>query len=183
VAAAVERALGGVLFIDEAYALTPTSSNDFGHEAVATLLKLMEDHRDEFVVIAAGYPDEMRRFLDVNPGFASRFAKIVEFPDYDTNELTAIYELLVESSGFTADADAIAKVRLGLDVVPRDRTFANGRTVRSLFERTLAAQAERLVAEPDATDLALAALSAADVDAALVELGAHSAAAKLPGYL
>ena len=100
------QATGGVLFIDEAYSLIPPDSGrDFGHEAVATLLKLMEDHRDEVVVIVAGYPREMQRFLESNTGLASRFPKTLTFADYDADELVAIFQLIAEQAGFTVAPD------------------------------------------------------------------------------
>ena len=95
------KASGGVLFIDEAYALIPQDSHrDFGVEAVSTLLKLMEDRRDEVVVIVAGYPREMDRFMSSNPGMASRFPKTLDFADYDEDELYAIFTLIAEQQGF-----------------------------------------------------------------------------------
>ncbi len=106
------QATGGVLFIDEAYSLIPPDSGrDFGHEAVATLLKLMEDHRDEVVVIVAGYPREMQRFLESNTGLASRFPKTLTFADYDADELVAIFHLIAEQAGFTVAPDVGAGLK------------------------------------------------------------------------
>jgi AAA+ superfamily predicted ATPase len=175
VAAAVERAVGGVLFIDEAYSLVQGYGNDFGHEAVAILLKLMEDHRDEVVVIAAGYPEEMQRFLESNPGFASRFARTIDFPDYDTADLVRIFDRFTTMAGAEVTPGAHRKVDAHLAKLPRDKNFANGRTVRNLFERLLAAQASRVhdLAEP--TDEQLRTITEDDVAASL-----HVAAADAP---
>jgi len=184
VAAAVQRALGGVLFIDEAYSLVQGYERDYGHEAVATLLKLMEDHRDELVVIAAGYPEEMRRFLDTNPGFASRFARIVSFPDYTDGELVAIFLQLAEQAGIEIEPPARQLLDTWVPAVPRDRTFANGRTMRNLFERALAAQAVRVLGD-DVTDPALLrVLAADDVSGALREgAGLETGTGHHAGYL
>lgn len=96
----VEKSLGGVLFIDEAYALTySTSGNDYGQEAVDTLLKTMEDHRDDFIVIVAGYPELMARFADSNPRLRSRFNKYINFEDYDVEELGKIFEIMCKNAG------------------------------------------------------------------------------------
>ena len=164
----VERAIGGVLFIDEAYSLVQGASSDYGYEAVAMLLKLMEDHRDELVVIVAGYPQEMARFLDSNPGFASRFARTLTFPDYDARELLAIFDLFAYRAGAIVEPAARAQVAAHLDHLPRDRSFANGRTVRNLFERLVAAQAARLYGAGRRTDEELRTLVEADVRASLV---------------
>ena len=110
VQAVVERAIGGVLFIDEAYSLVQGASSDYGYEAVAMLLKLMEDHRDELVVIVAGYPTEMAGFLDSNPGFASRFARTLSFPDYDAGELLAIFDLFTRRAGAIVEPAAREQV-------------------------------------------------------------------------
>jgi SpoVK/Ycf46/Vps4 family AAA+-type ATPase len=183
VTAAVQRALGGVLFIDEAYSLVQGYERDYGHEAVATLLKLMEDHRDELVVIAAGYPAEMERFLDANPGFSSRFARVVAFPDYDDDELVAIFGSLASQAGVEITDDAATLLRTWVPAIPRDRTFANGRTMRNLFERALATQAMRVhrddVTEPEL----LRRLEAGDVAGALREGEGLDAGGSHPGYL
>ena len=139
------QATGGVLFIDEAYSLIPPDSGrDFGHEAVATLLKLMEDHRDEVVVIVAGYPREMQRFLESNTGLASRFPKTLTFADYDADELAAIFHLVAEQAGFTVAPDVAAGLR-ALVPSPRPVGFGNGRFVRNVFEEAVSRQAMRIV--------------------------------------
>ncbi len=106
---AVDRALGGVLFIDEAYALVGPG-NDFGDEAVATLLKRMEDHRDDLVVIVAGYPDPMDQFLDANPGLRSRFPRTIDFPDYTTEDLVAIFAAIAAEHEYVVDDEAMAEI-------------------------------------------------------------------------
>ncbi|WP_431776946.1 right-handed parallel beta-helix repeat-containing protein [Streptomyces cucumeris] len=151
-----DSAKGGVLFIDEAYTLTPEgSSSDFGREAVDTLLKLMEDHRDEVVVIVAGYTDEMRRFLDSNPGLASRFSRFVEFENYSTDELLTILERHAEDSGYSCPADTLGALRARVESLPRDRSFGNARLARKLLESMITQQARRLTAkaQPSVDDL------------------------------
>jgi SpoVK/Ycf46/Vps4 family AAA+-type ATPase len=151
VRAAVEQALGGVLFIDEAYSLTYSSySGDFGHEALATLLKLMEDHRDDLVVIAAGYAREMRDFLDSNSGLASRFPTILEFPDYTDAELVDIFDSIAAEAGYQVGDGVRDGIRRLLAGVQRGPSFGNGRTVRNLLEATVANQAARIVDMADA---------------------------------
>jgi hypothetical protein len=140
-----ERAAGGVLFIDEAYALVPRdNARDFGQEAVATLIKLMEDRRDEVIVIVAGYPAEMQRFLDSNPGVASRFPKTLEFGDYDDDELWGIFQLITREAGY-ALADGVEWTFRRLLPRPRPASFGNGRFVRNLFEEATMLQAQRIV--------------------------------------
>lgn len=142
-----DSALGGVLFIDEAYAITQgESKNDYGGEAIATLLKRMEDDRDNLVVIVAGYTDEMKEFVDANPGLKSRFTRYINFPDYSPDELAKIYMMRMDKYGYVLTSSA----RTYLDEVMRnavatkDRNFGNGRYARNLFENTITAQSGRL---------------------------------------
>ncbi len=147
VQAAVDRAVGGVLFIDEAYSLSMEGSGEFGAEAVAELVKLMEDHRDDLAVIAAGYPEEMKRFIDSNPGLRSRFTHYIDFPDYTPAELVEVFQ------GFAT----VAKVNLGEGVTERlghlflvaaeVGNFGNARYARSLFEQSYANMATRALAD------------------------------------
>jgi hypothetical protein len=140
------QAVGGVLFIDEAYALTPPDAyRDFGQEAISTLLKLMEDQRDDIVVIVAGYPREMQRFIESNPGLASRFPTTVPFADYVDDQLCRIFDMFAEQGGYVLAPGTREGV---LARVPRERPrdFGNGRWVRNLFEETTSRQAVRLTA-------------------------------------
>lgn len=145
VAAAVERALGGVLFIDEAYSLySGEGGNDFGSEAIATLLKLMEDNRDEFIVIAAGYPADMETFLDANAGLRSRFARTINFPDYSDKDLADIFVLFASKSNYELSDELLEALPGRMSRISRDTSFANGRSSRAIFERALTNQAMRL---------------------------------------
>jgi Cdc6-like AAA superfamily ATPase len=149
VTARFDQASGGVLFIDEAYSLVPADSfRDFGHEAIATLLKLMEDHRDEVVVIAAGYPREMQRFVESNPGVASRFPTTLSFADYDDDELWAIFRRYADKAGFALLEGMEASFRRLLPD-PRPDAFGNGRFVRNVFEDAVTRQALRITAMTD----------------------------------
>jgi hypothetical protein len=160
---AFDKASGGVLFIDEAYALIPQDSHrDFGVEAVSTLLKLMEDRRDEVVVIVAGYPREMARFLSSNPGLASRFPKTLNFEDYDDDELSEIFARIASEHGFELGPGVDERVRALLPS-PRPAGFGNGRFVRNVFEEAVSIQAERLVALEDPSDAEIRTLVAADL--------------------
>ncbi len=143
--AAINRALGGVLFIDEAYALAPPDSpRDFGYEAIATLVEKMENNGDDLVVIAAGYPNDMRRFLSSNPGLGSRFAKVLTFEDYTDEQLLAIWEKIAHDAGFTVAPGVQEAIRALLSQIERGKQFGNGRFMRKLFEATVSRQAMRL---------------------------------------
>ncbi|MFE2950207.1 AAA family ATPase, partial [Embleya sp. NPDC059267] len=152
------RARGGVLFIDEAYALVPAGvANDFGGEAVATLVKLMEDHRDEVVVIVAGYPGEMERFIASNPGLSSRFTRSLLFDDYSADDLVRIVEH--HASRHRYELGVPARKALGelFAAMPRGAQFGNGRTARQVFQQMTERQAMRMaeIDTPDARQLVL----------------------------
>ncbi|SDP39883.1 right-handed parallel beta-helix repeat-containing protein [Actinacidiphila guanduensis] len=153
---AFERSRGGVLFIDEAYTLTPRGANgDFGQEAVDTLLKLMEDHRDECVVIVAGYSDEMEGFLASNPGLASRFPRQINFADYTPAELLEIITANATTSGYELPEDTREALLKHFTSVPRGRSFGNARYARQLLESMMTEQAGRLnrMSNPGLDDL------------------------------
>ncbi len=162
----IDSAMGGVLFIDEAYALTAnTGKGDFGQEAVNTLLKAMEDNRDDFIVIVAGYSDLMEEFLDSNPGLRSRFNKIITFEDYMPDELLDIFKSICTKSGMTITKEAEDAVlqffieRCGLNL----KTFANARDIRNFYERAITNQANRLAAIESPTNGQLTTLTIDDV--------------------
>lgn len=142
----VDSALDGILFIDEAYSIAGKNSDDYGKEAVATLIKRIEDDRDRLVVILAGYKDEMQEFIETNPGFKSRFNKYIHFEDYTPEELLEIFKKLCKKDSYTLHPDAKSKLfYLIKDTYDkRDRNFGNGRFVRNLFERTIANLANRV---------------------------------------
>jgi len=152
-----QAALGGVLFIDEGYTLAADSGGgaNFGQEAIDTLLKLMEDHRDDVVVIVAGYTEQMRGFLGSNPGLASRFSRTVQFENYAVDELATIVEGLCRKHHYVLENGTDAAVQAYFERLPRDDTFANGREARKLFEEMIGRQAERVArsANPTADDL------------------------------
>ena len=163
--AKVDEAIGGILFVDEAYQLASSDSDDYGKEAIATLLKRMEDDRDKLIVIAAGYTDEMRDFLDANSGLRSRFSKTIEFSDYTAKELAAIFRSIAKKNEFVLAAD----LEEGLDAAmakltaKRDRTFGNARFVRQLFEDATGRQANRLAESGNLDADALKTLALADL--------------------
>ena len=139
----VTAALGGVLFIDEAYSLFQCSGSDYGHEAVATLVKLMEDHRKDFVCILAGYPDEMDEMLDMNPGMRGRVQFYIDFPDYSAAEMLEIFDSMCRAEGYAASEGARAALEEFFEKLTREEDFANGRTVRRVFEQIRIKQAVR----------------------------------------
>ena len=162
----IDSAMGGVLFIDEAYALTAnTGKGDFGQEAVNTLLKAMEDNRDDFIVIVAGYSDLMEEFLDSNPGLRSRFNKVITFEDYMPDELLDIFKSICTNSGMTITKEAEDAVleyfveRCGLNL----KTFANARDIRNFYERAITNQANRLASIESPTNGQLTTLTIDDV--------------------
>lgn len=151
----IESALGGVLFIDEAYSLTSQSDNDFGGESIETLLKYMEDYREQLVVVAAGYSDKMEDFLASNPGLRSRFRTKINFVNYSTEELTNIFEDLVVKNDYRIDEGAMQVIKDILYIESNGEHFANGRTVRNAFEKLLLIHAERIssIYSPSINDL------------------------------
>lgn len=162
----VEEAIGGVLFIDEAYSLVnPNVPNDFGTEAVDTLVKLMEDHRDNLVIIVAGYTEEMKTFLKSNSGLISRFNKFIDFPDYSREELVDIMDKMAEKTGLTIESDARSKVMDVLNSMSDNElnNFGNARGIRNLFEKLVTNQANRLVTIKEPTREQLMTIVADDV--------------------
>jgi AAA+ superfamily predicted ATPase len=168
---AVQQALDGVLFIDEAYALAPKDGapNDFGHEAVQILLKRMEDRRDRLAVLVAGYADEMEYFIASNPGLQSRFSRLCYFDHYTPSELVLIFAKFCHDSGYTLDLSA----RIALQAIfetayaQRDKNFGNGRFARNIFERSIERQANRIADYlNDMDDTALSLITAEDLEIA-----------------
>ena len=166
----IEKAMGGVLFIDEAYALNGAGENDFGQEAIDTILKAMEDHRDDLVVIVAGYDDLMEDFIHSNPGLESRFNRFLHFKDYSLDEMMGIFAMRCDKGHYVPEPEAEEEVRAFI----QERndggiSFGNGRGVRNLFEKILVQQANRLAAMETVTKDDLVKITAADVRAAREE--------------
>lgn len=153
----VHKALGGVLFIDEAYSLASDTQNDFGDEAIETLVKLMEDHRDDLVVIVAGYTEDMKKFLKRNQGLVSRFNKYFYFDDYNNEELLAILGSMAKGAGYELSEGALDKAgRILLSMDDNEKyKFGNARGIRNMFERMVTAQANRvcMIENPEVEDL------------------------------
>lgn len=159
-----ETAIGGVLFIDEAYSLTGGSENDFGGEAIDTLLKLMEDNRDDLIVIVAGYPELMRDFIESNPGLESRFNRYIEFKDYGIDDMLAIFKMQCDKNFYTLTAEAETEVRRLLDMASTSSdSFGNARGVRNVFENVLVAQANRLASAENITRELLMQITEEDI--------------------
>ena len=160
----IDSALDGVLFIDEAYSLIGTGQ-DYGKEAIATLLKRMEDNRDRLVVILAGYSKEMQDFINTNPGLQSRFNRYIDFPDYSATELLQIFEKNVEKFDYKLQKDALVAMSEYFQhaVENKDANFGNARFVRNIFEKTLEKQANRLSTDPDLDTNELTLLTLADL--------------------
>lgn len=161
-----QEAIGGVFFIDEAYSLTGQGRGlgpDFGQEAIDTLVKLMEDHRDEVVVIAAGYTSEMGSFIASNPGLASRFTRTIEFPAYQVDELVTIVERICETHGYALDPDAATALTALFGRLSSEANFGNARGARRVFQEIVDRQAERLAGQVGLGPRDLARITAADI--------------------
>lgn len=160
----IKEAQGGVLFIDEAYSLNK-GENDYGQESIDTILKAMEDYRDDFVVIVAGYRNLMEKFINSNPGLKSRFNKYIQFDDYNENELVQIFLSMCKKHGYIITDDALNKVRNKIKSVlqSKDENFANARDIRNLFEIIITNQANRVIDENLVGD-AFLTISAEDID-------------------
>ena len=165
----IDSALDGILFIDEAYSLVDGGASDYGREAIATLLKRMEDDRDRLVVILAGYTDDMKRFIDSNPGLQSRFNRYIEFPDYSAEELLRIFVSMAEKYEYHLSSEALTELRYAFErsVETKDKNFGNGRYVRNIFEKVVENQANRLSAETDVTAESLAIIKEEDIRSSL----------------
>ena len=161
----IDRALDGVLFIDEAYSLVSTSEEDYGKEAVATLLKRMEDDRDRLIVILAGYNNEMEAFINSNPGLRSRFNRYIEFPDYNAEELLEIFMLSVRKYEYVLEDTAKSKLLQAINaaVESKGKDFGNARFIRNLFENTVERQANRLAPMPNPKKEDLLIIKAEDI--------------------
>ena len=161
----IDSALDGVLFIDEAYSLIQGSNSDFGTEAISTLLKRMEDDRDRLIVILAGYSNEMKQFIDSNPGLQSRFSRYIHFEDYNANELKQIFLLQAKNNQYEVSKEAEKKLEELLEesVNNKDKNFGNGRFVRNVFEATLQKQATRLAALPSTNIEQLSLITPEDI--------------------
>ena len=161
----IDSALDGVLFIDEAYSLVQSGGSDYGQEAIATLLKRMEDDRNRLVVVLAGYSEDMKRFIDSNPGLQSRFNRYIHFSDYSVDELKQIFMFNVEKNQYHLDGDgqALLDQILYSAIEHKDKNFGNGRYVRNIFEKTIQNQATRLSCKPNITTEELSMLTAEDL--------------------
>lgn len=161
----IDSALDGVLFIDEAYSLVQGAKEDFGQEAISTLLKRMEDDRNRLVVILAGYGSEMKTFIDSNPGLQSRFNRYIHFPDYTADELKHIFLLNAKKNQYTLDEKALLVLEkmMSYAVEHKDKNFGNARFVRNIFEESIQNQAMRLSSQPTITEEVLSKLEAGDL--------------------
>ena len=160
----IQEAMGGVLFIDEAYTLNQEGEN-FGQEAIDTILKAMEDHRDKFVVIVAGYTDLMKNFINSNPGLKSRFNKFFEFPDYTVDELQQIFKLQCDKYQYklTEEAEKAVKEEIIRLEATKGENFANAREVRNLFEKIITNQASRVSGLEDVDEEGLTTITVEDL--------------------
>ncbi len=160
----IKKAKGGVLFIDEAYALSSEDgSNDYGKEAIDTLVKGMEDYRDDLVVIVAGYVDEMKKFIAMNPGLRSRFNKYINFEDYTANEMLDIFKLSCKKTKFILSEEAEAAALAYFEQNQEDPSFGNARGVRNFFDRVVTNQATRILTIPDPSEAVFRTLTKEDI--------------------
>ena len=159
----VESALGGVLFVDEAYMLSTDSRDSYGQEAIDTLLKCMEDNRDNLVVIVAGYPELMENFINSNPGLRSRFNKYITFPDYSLEELQRIFEKMMQKDGYSLSDEARNKLMDIWEKAQKDEGFGNGRGVRNIYEKVIVRQASRVVSSDTRGKEALLTIQIEDI--------------------
>jgi stage V sporulation protein K len=167
----IEQARGGVLFIDEAYALAPNHSSDYGHEALATLVQLMENYRDELVVIMAGYHAEMQHLIDTNPGLRSRMTTYIEFPNYAPDELTTIFAEIVAKHGVNVSANGRTYLETKLREIAEHADFGNARFVRSVWEHAFSHLAVREFSDEKFEESELRELDVTDIEYALKQLG------------
>ncbi len=167
VTAKFDEADEGMLFIDEAYTLARGNENDFGREAIDQIVKLMEDRRDRVVLVVAGYPAEMEAFLSTNPGLRSRFPTVIDFPDYETDQLMDIVASIGEKQRYELTDEGRDKFRAVLDAVPRTKGFGNARVARNLFEASVNRHASRVVGLDEHTEADLTSLTADDVPDAI----------------
>ncbi|MDO4870097.1 MAG: AAA family ATPase [Bacillota bacterium] len=165
----IEEAMGGVLFIDEAYSLANDEKDSYGAEAIETILKAMEDHRDELVVIVAGYTELMHKFIESNPGLSSRFNKYFEFQDYNGEEMLGIFNRFCKQNGYKIDQETEGMLKTKFDDMyeHRDENFGNARTVRNIFEKAIGVQADRLAGISEVTDEQLQIITGDDLESVL----------------
>ncbi len=159
----VRKSIGGILFIDEAYALAPEGPWDYGNEAIATLVQMMEENRRNLAVIAAGYPEEMKRFIESNPGLRSRFTTYIDFPDYSSDELVQIFQVMAAQAKVNLGAGVVDAIRARFAEKVADPNFGNARYARSLFEDAYANMASRAYSDGKIERSEIEDLTLADV--------------------
>jgi chromosomal replication initiation ATPase DnaA len=162
----VDESMGGVLFIDEAYSLSTGSSEDFGKEAIATLLKRMEDNRDNLIVIVAGYSDKMKDFIDMNPGLKSRFNRYIHFEDFEPKDMISIYHKMCQGSDYTISNEAEQYLQSQFESAynSRDESFGNGRFVRNTFEKSIENLSNRIAKSDKITKELLTTIEKEDIN-------------------
>jgi len=160
----IDEANGGILFIDEAYTLAK-KGNDYGQEAIDTLINLMEKRRDNFIVIVAGYPDLMKEFINSNPGLKSRFNKYIHFPDYSSEELVQIFSSLCDKYEYKLSDEAAKIIRQKIEthVANKNEQFSNARDIRNMFETIISNQASRVMTDENITDEELMTITETDI--------------------